>query len=218
MLGLDYIVFTIAGKSTSVIELLAAVSGLICVFFASRAKILNFWVGYIYTVLLFLMFMDKHLYSSMLLQPVSLILNIFGHYRWTHPKPGEENKKKELIITLLSNRKRILHLLMIVMGAVVWGFILTRLPQTFNPARLPYLDAFITMTILTALYLSAQKKLECWAAWLTVNVSNLILYILAGWVFMPFVAGCYLIFATMGFITWKRKYKEDLDKNNHVGN
>ena len=200
----------------SVIELLAAASGLCCVFLASRAKVLNFWAGYVYTVLLFIMFMDKHLYSSMLLQPVSLVLNIFGHYRWTHPKPGEENRKKELIVTLLSNKKRLLHLCIIVLAAALWGFILTRLPQTFNPARLPYFDACITMTILTAIYLSAQKKLECWFVWFAVNVSNSVLYVMAGLIFMPIVSGCYLIIAIMGFITWKRKYKEDLDTNNHV--
>jgi nicotinamide mononucleotide transporter len=209
--SIENILFTIGKQQISWLEIFSTVSGLACVFLASRGRSANFFVGYLYTILLFLLFMQKHLYSSMLLQPVSLVLAIFGHYRWTHPKTGEaKNQQQELRVTTLSNNRRIFHILLIISCGIVWGFILSKLGSIFpdlKPARFPFLDATITMCILTAQYLSAQKKLECWAAWLVVNVTNLTLYLLSGLIFMPAVCVCYIVFAIAGIATWRREMK-----------
>ena len=80
--------------------------------------------------------------------------------------------------------------------------------MTFRPAARPFLDAFVTMMILTAQYLSALKKMECWAAWIAVNTTNIILYILAGLFFMPLVSACYLVLAFFGIKSWRKQMKE----------
>ena len=216
--SIENILFTIGEQPISWIEIFSTVSGLACVFLASRGRSANFFVGYVYTILLFMLFMQKHLYSSMLLQPVSLVLAIFGHYRWTHPKSNEEkNRQRELRVTMLSKNRRMFHIVLVIIGGLVWGFVLSKLgsifPNTFPPARLPFLDATITMCILTAQYLSAQKKLECWAAWLVVNMTNLTQYLLVGLIFMPAVCVCYIVFAIMGIKTWIKEMKSN-DKLN----
>lgn len=211
MFSIDNIIFSIGGQGVSLLEILAVAFGLSCVYMATRAKVLNFWLGYIYNILLFILFLQKGLYSSMLLQPVSLAINLFGHYRWTHPKKGEENSKNQLKITIMSNRQRLLTVLSIVVIAAVWGGVLSNIhnwwPQLFPAARQPFLDAFVTVTILTAQFLSAQKRLECWAAWFVVNITNIVLYILAGLHFMPMVSAGYLILAFFGFAMWRRQWK-----------
>jgi len=205
------ILFSIGGQGVSLIEIIAVLSGLSCVYLATRAKVANFWVGYAYNIILFFFFYQKGLYSSMLVQPVSFAINFFGHYRWTHPKKEEENSKLQLKISLMTNGKRVYFVVQIIVLAVIWGTALTYLdnlwPGIFKEARTPYLDAFITITILTAQYLSAQKKLECWAAWFTVNVTTISLYILAGLVFMPIVSAAYLVLAFFGFSMWKKQWK-----------
>ena len=162
MFSLENVIFSIGGQGISLLELLAVIAGLSCVFLATRGKVLNFWMGYLYNILLFFMFLQKHLYSSMLIQPVSFVINFFGHHRWTHPKKGEENKKHQLKVTLLSNKERVLYALLIGAFTVVWGFFLSKLnvlwPDLFPMARQPFLDAFVTGAILLAQYLSAQKK------------------------------------------------------------
>lgn len=209
----DNILFSIAGTGVSLLETLSVMSGLTCVYLATRAKVANFWMGYIYNILLFLLFYQKGLYSSMLVQPVSFMINFFGHYRWTHPKSGEENSMKQLKVTLLSNYKRIYFVVQIFVLAAAWGIVLTYLddifPSIFSVAKRPFLDAFVTMTILTAQYLSAQKKLECWAAWFTVNVTNVTLYILAGMVFLPMVSAGFLVLAFFGFAMWRKAYENN---------
>lgn len=204
--GIENIIFTIGGQGVSLIELLSVLSGLLCVFMATQRKVLNFWIGYLYNFLLFFLFLQKGLYSSMALQPISLAINMFGHYRWTHPHQGEKNKKEQLKITLLTNKHRLLLLAMIILFMVLWGTVISQ----FDSAKKPYLDAFVTGMILLAQYLSAQKKLDCWGAWLVVNVTNVILYILAGLAFMPMVSTAYLILAFFGFAMWRKEWKNEI--------
>jgi len=210
ILSTDNIIFTIAGNGVSLLEIISVLSGLTCVYLATRAKVANFWMGYVYNILLFFLFYQKGLYSSMLVQPISFIINFFGHYRWTHPKRGEENSKNQLKVTLLSNKSRFYFVAQIFVLGAIWGVALTYLdnffPSIFSEAKKPFLDAFVTVTILTAQYLSAQKKLECWAAWFTVNVTNITLYILAGMVFLPMVSAGYLVLAFFGFAIWRKAY------------
>ncbi|MCL2097337.1 MAG: nicotinamide riboside transporter PnuC [Bacteroidales bacterium] len=201
------------GKEVSYLEALSMIAGLSCVFLAVRAKVFNFYIGYIYSMLLFTFFFQKNLYSSMMLQPISLVINAIGHYRWTHPRKSEENKKRELKITLLTNQQRIVILATLAGLTLGWGFAMANvncwMPWPVVPSSLPYLDAFVVMTVLTAQWLSAQKKLDCWAAWMTVNLTNVTLYTLRGLVFMPFLSATYIVMAFFGARIWYRKYKCD---------
>lgn len=211
--SVNNILFSIGGQGVSLLEIISVISGLTCVYLATKAKVANFWVGYLYNILLFFLFYQKGLYSSMLVQPVSFAINFFGHYRWTHPRREEENNRHQLKISLLSTGKRVYFVLQIIVLAALWAVVLVNLdnifPSVFGEAKRPLLDAFVTMTILTAQYLSAQKKLECWAAWLTVNVTNVTLYILAGMVFLPMVSAGYLVLAFFGYAMWRKQWKNN---------
>ena len=211
--SIDNILFSIGGQGVSLVEVLSVAAGLTCVYLATRAKVANFWVGYIYNVLLFILFYQKGLYSSMLVQPISFAINFYGHWRWTHPSKEEENSQKQLKITLLTIKERLFYVGLIVVFMVIWGVILTTLdnimPAIFSEARKPFLDAFVTGAILTAQYLSAQKKLDCWAVWFVVNITNITLYLLAGLAFLPMVSAGYLILAFMGFAMWKKLWREN---------
>lgn len=211
--SVDQVLLQIDGREVSVLEALATLCGLTCVFLAVRAKVLNFWVGYVYNVLLFALFFQKGLYSSMLVQPVSFAINAFGHYRWTHPRKEEENHKHQLKITLLSAQQRISILLTLATLTLLWGYVMSQLgtwmPWIFQPAQLPYLDAFVMMSILGAQLLAAQKKLDTWGLWTVVNITNITLYLMRGLAFMPFVSAAYMIMAGFGFKIWYRKYKNE---------
>ncbi|MFA5713971.1 MAG: nicotinamide riboside transporter PnuC, partial [Bacteroidales bacterium] len=180
LFSLSNTLFVFFGQPVSLIETLSVASGLLCVFLATRGRVANFWVGYLYNIVLFILFYQKGLYSSMILQPIAFTINLFGHYRWTHPKEGEVNERALLKVSILSAGSRVRFVAQIVVVTLVWGAILSRLhlllPSLFNQAQRPLLDAFVTITALTAQYLSAQKKLECWIGWFTVNITNFTLY------------------------------------------
>ena len=170
---INHTLFTIAGDvPVLLIDLVTSIFGLTCVFLAGRNSKYNFWVGYFYTALLFLMFWNKNLYASLILQPISLGINILGHYRWTHPKKGEESSSdpKSLKVTMLSRRQRIITIASVFILAILWGWLLRQLGTrwfvgVFPSDPIPYLDAFVTVLILVAQFLSAQEMglLDCLA-------------------------------------------------------
>lgn len=188
------------------LDIISFVLGLTCVFLAGRNSKYNFWVGYLYTVALALLFWNKHLYASLFLQPVSLCINILGHWRWTHPSEGEQSRKDSsaLKVTGLTWAQRALAVVSVFVIAGVWGWGLEHLASA-DPV--PYLDACVTALILMAQLLSALKKWDCWVAWLIVNVTQIILHIKVGHVFMPIVCTLYLINAVWSLAGWIKTYK-----------
>ena len=207
---IDNTFFTLGGQRVCFLEVTCMLCGLVCIFLAVRAKVANFWFGYLYNILLFPLFLQKGLYSSMMLQPISFAINIFGHYRWTHPRLNEKNKQQELKITLLTARQRIMGVLLIISLTAVWGLVVSNLHlwiPGMQPAFRPFIDAFVMVMVLVAQFLSAQKKFDCWAAWMSVNVTNVTLYSLSGLLFLTFESLTKIVLATFGILHWRKTYK-----------
>ncbi|MCQ2176753.1 MAG: nicotinamide riboside transporter PnuC [Bacteroidales bacterium] len=186
-------------------EIISSVLGLTCVVLAGRNSKNNFWVGYLYNLFLFLLFWKQKLFAAMVLQPVSLAINAYGHYRWTHP--GEHERASDdpgrLKVSHLGPREWSgLLLIAMVFGSVLGGFLSGK---TADPS--PWLDAYILMLTFLAQYLSAIKCWECWIVWMVVNVANMVLYLQSGLVMMPVVSGIYLANGIWSLITWKKLNK-----------
>lgn len=190
------------------IDLVSSILGLTCVVLAGRNSKYNFWVGYLYTAALFLLFWQKNLLASLMLQPVSLAINIMGHYRWTHPREDEKSSadSSALKVTMLSWTERVFYVLAVFVIAFAWGWLLNRL---FPADPHPYLDSCVTVLILMAQFLSAQKKWDCWVAWLIVNVTQMALHISVGNVFMPIVCGLYLVNGIISLRNWGKLYNKN---------
>lgn len=212
---INYTLFTFSGdKPVLLIDLVSSLLGLTCVFLAGRNSKFNFWVGYLYTAALFLLFWNKNLYASLILQPISLGINILGQYRWSHPKENEKSSTDgSLKVSMLSWRGRAMAIAAVFLLGGLWGVLLQQLgtrwyPGIFPADPVPYLDACLTMLILVAQFLSALKKWDCWIAWLFVNIFQIILHISVGHIFMPIVSGLYLINGVVSLCNWYKLYKK----------
>ena len=190
------------------LDLVSSILGLTCVVLAGRNSKYNFWVGYLYTAALFFLFWQKNLLASLLLQPISLGINIMGHYRWTHPHEDEKSSadSSALKVTMLTWPERALCVVAVFIIAFAWGWLLNRL---FPADPHPYLDSCVTVLILMAQFLSAQKKWDCWVAWLIVNVTQMALHISVGNIFMPIVCGLYLINGIISLRNWGKLYNKN---------
>ena len=190
------------------LDIISSVLGLTCVVLAGRNSKYNFWVGYLYTSALFFLFWDKNLYASLLLQPVSLAINVLGHWRWTHPKPQEQSADdpKNLKVSMMGWPERLLAIVLVLVVAGLWSWLLNRL---FPLDPHPYLDSVVTALILLAQLLSSLKKWECWIVWILVNITQIILHISVGNVFMPVVCGLYLINGLWSLATWIKLYRKN---------
>ena len=203
---MNYTLFTLGGAPVLLIDLISSLLGLTCVFLAGRNSKYNFWVGYLYTAALFLLFWNKSLYASLFLQPISLTINIIGHWRWTHPKKEEASSKGDLKVTQLSWTQQILGIAAVALLSVLWGWMLYKL---FPADPHPYLDTIVTVLILYAQLLSALKKWDCWLVWLLVNITKIILHVSVGNVFMPIVCALYLINGIWSLFTWWKLYNKE---------
>lgn len=205
---INYTIFTLGGAPVLLIDMITSALGLTCVFLAGRNSKYNFWVGYLYTAALFLMFWNKNLYASLLLQPVSLAINLLGHYRWTHPRENEKSAADQsaLKVTMLGWPERLMVMVSVFVIAGGWGWLLDML---FPADPHPYLDSCVTVLILMAQLLSAMKKWDCWIAWLLVNITQIILHISVGHVFMPIVCALYLANGIWSLVSWKKTYEKD---------
>ena len=192
----------------NVFDIIAAALGLVCVFLAGRGSKYNFYVGYLYSAALFLLFWERNLLASLMLQPVSLVINAVGHYRWTHPREGEASSEKagELKVTTLSTAGRVVAVATVFVVAAVWGMLLDRL---FPADPHPYLDSCLTILILVAQTLSALKKWDCWVAWLFVNIVQLALHLSVGNVCMSVVSALYLANSIVSIRQWIAKFRRN---------
>ena len=106
---------------------------------------------------------------------------------------------------MLSNAERIFAAAMVFIIAGIWGWTLDSL---FPDDPHPYMDSCVTVLILVAQFLSAQKKWDCWIAWMLVNITQLILHISVGHVFMPIVCALYLINGIASLVSWMKLYRK----------
>lgn len=190
------------------VEIISAVLGLSCVFLAGRNSKYNFYVGYVYNIFLFVLFLHQHLYSAMILQPISLLINAYGHYRWTHPRDDERSvaDSSRLKVGNIPPKHVALYVLAVLGSAALWAFVLK---YVFDDPANPCLDSLMLMLTLCAQYLSARKYWECWIVWLLVNIGNATLYILSGLYIMPVVSALYIANGIWSLVSWRKMYKKN---------
>ena len=187
------------------IDVISAILGLTTVVLAGRNSKYNFWVGYAYNIFLFCLFWKQNLWAAMALQPVAFAINLYGHWRWTHPSAEETSARdgKSLKVSSVGVQEWIFSILLAIGGACG---IIAMLLQTNDPA--PVLDGSILALTFLAQWLSAQKKWECWVVWLLVNAGNLTLYIVGGLKFMPLVSALYIINGLWSLYSWRMTFNK----------
>lgn len=205
------VLFSIDGKDISLLELCTVLMGITAVYLAARSKSINYYLQFVNAFLMGWLFWQKHLYTNMLLQPICLAINIYGLYRWTHPKEAPTNAQHELKVSRLSFRAWSVYVLALGAFVGLWGRMLQHVhlwsQGAIAAAVHPYLDAFTAALLVSALSFAALKKYETWFFWIAVNIGNLILYLLSGFVFMPLLSVAYLLINGIALVHWRKEEK-----------
>jgi nicotinamide mononucleotide transporter len=199
------IAFSVLGYPISYVELIATLSGLISVYYASRANILTWPTGIINELFSFILFFQVQLYADMFLQVYFFIVTIYGWYYW---KTNTVEKK----VATVTFRNRLLLAGVIVVGTIAFGFLFQNIylliPSIFaGPAAYPFTDSFIMMLSIMATILLAKKQIENWALWITADVLAVVLYFKKEIYFLSLE---YLIFgglASYGLYHWNKQLK-----------
>lgn len=200
---IENVAIEILNYPISYVELIGTLAGLASVYLASRSNILTWPTGIVNEAFLFLLFFQVQLYADMFLQVYFFAITLYGWYKWNIKT--EENR-----ISLTSRNTRVYYAFSIIIATLATGYLFSNihlyLPQYFKlQAAYPYADSFVMVSSIVATILLAQKKLESWYLWITVDLVCVALYFKKGIYFLSLEYFIFLGLASYGLIQWKKQ-------------
>ncbi|OOF29654.1 nicotinamide riboside transporter PnuC [Salinivibrio proteolyticus] len=216
------------GYAMSWIEAFGTVFGLLCIWFASQEKTINYLFGLLNVTLFAVIFFQIQLYGLLLLQLFFFCANIYGWYAWTRPNAQGET----LEVRWLSKQKLIATAAVSVIS-ITW---LTIYIDTFffslasftvdglnllgsnlaspvlEPDAFPFWDATMTVLSVVAQVLMTRKYVENWILWVVINVISVGIYATQGVYAMSAQYAILMFIAANGTREWARSAKRNDDK------
>ena len=185
------------GQTTSVVEMIAMLTGLAGVWLTIRQSPWCFPVGIVNVAIYSYLFFSPgvQLYADALLQCVYILLLIYGWYRWT-TRHETDNTTAPVNIDASSSIK---VLIVVSVSTCILGFFLSH----YTNASFPWLDSALTCISLAAQWMVAKKHIENWIVWIVVDLVYVPLYLVKH---LPLTALLYAIFMLMavkGYRDWK---------------
>jgi nicotinamide mononucleotide transporter len=182
------------------VEIVAAVFGVISVFLSVRQNIWSWPTAIVNVGLYIFVFFASKLYADTGLQVVYVVLNAYGWYHWLY---GGKNRT-ELPVSRTSPR---LGAFLVGLGLAGTVFLGTLLARTTD-AALPYMDAMTTSTSLVAQWMMTRKLLENWIIWVAVDVVYIGMYIYKSLYVTAVLYLIFLILSAMGYFQWKESLRK----------
>ncbi|MGL5947731.1 MAG: nicotinamide riboside transporter PnuC [Aeromonas sp.] len=221
-LSIDHTLVTLplgSGYAMSWIEGIAALFGLLCVWYASVERTSTYAFGLINVTLSAVMFFQIQLYGLLLLQLFFFAANLYGWYAWTRPTNPYGDK---LQIRWLCGQKAsyiaafcVLSIALLtrfidpvfvalaqlsVLGLNSLGLALS-LPA-HSPDAFPLWDAAMTVLSIAAQILMARKFVENWFLWVLVNLISIGVYAAQGIYTMSLLYCVLLVISLNGVRLW----------------
>ena len=194
----------------SYLEFFGTFAGGVAVWLSAKGNIWSWSIGIANVVLFFFLFYQIQLYPDMFLQVFFLITNLIGWWRWANPRPGEEDRKRELRVSWMKPVALMILGVLALLGTIGFGLFASRLhfmaPSLFPmPSAFPFLDSFVLAMSIAATYLMVEKKAECWAAWIIADGVATYLYFAKGILVVSLEYFIFCLIAGYGFWKWQRE-------------
>ncbi|MFT5761912.1 MAG: nicotinamide mononucleotide transporter [Polaribacter sp.] len=211
------------------LEFIAALFGVISVFYAKKENILVFPTGIISTAIYVYLLSQWNLYGDLIINIYYTIMSVYGWYMW---RQFTDNKENHIPISR-TNKSDKLKAFGIFAFTSIFVIIVYRyynvmpnnlgFTESINYASeklmsgnltnfregTPYLDTFTTGIFFAAMWLMANKKIEHWIFWIAGNIVSIPLYFAKGYGFTGIQYTIFLILAIQGYTAWKKS----LDSN-----
>jgi len=188
-------------KAMSWLEILAAIFGAISVVCSKQNSIWLYPTGLVSTgIYVYLLSREQFkLYAEATLNAYYFIMSVYGWYHWARKQPSEP----EVPIAWASKKEWIVTVAISLIGWAVFYYLLSH----FSNSDVPLIDAFVSATACSGMWLLAQRKIE---NWILLNISNLVAIPLL--FHKKLVATAVLtiflfIVAVMGYYSWKKIWK-----------
>lgn len=191
---------SIVWDTNLILQLVATVTGILCVYLQTREKILAWPFGIVSVTISVYIFAQSGLYSDVILHLVYVVLNIYGWWNWAASRRSASDTAP---ILLMTKQGWFAWSITIVIGTGLLGAMM----GYYTDASVPYFDAFTTVGSLVAQYLLAKKVLQNWTLWILVDVVAINVYIYKEIYIIAFLFFVYLLLCIKGHFDWKKQYK-----------
>lgn len=183
----------------STIEIVASVSGFLCLFLLIKRNIWCWFFGFVQVTLFAWIFFHAKLYSDTGLHVIYMVLQIYGWWNWYHHK----DQDNELIIEPTNAVLVVKWALIGIVGAAVLGTIMDR----YTDASFAYPDAFTTSVSLVAQWLLTRRYIVNWLFWIVVDVVAIYIYLQKGLYPTSALYAAFLIMCIFGYFSWAKQLR-----------
>ena len=214
------------------LEFIAALFGVISVFYAKKENILVFPTGIISTAIYVYLLSQWNLYGDLIINIYYTLMSIYGWYMWSKIIDNEKNHIPISRTNTFDKFKTFgIFLFTSIFVIIVYRYYKVMPNQlgfydsvhyaytNMTSGKLeefrkitPYLDTFTTGIFFAAMWLMANKKIENWVFWIAGNIVSIPLYFVKGYGFTGIQYTIFLILAIQGYIAWKKS----LDNNKPI--
>lgn len=207
-----------------ILEFVAALFGVISVFYAKKENILVFPTGIISTGLYVYLLSQWSLYGDLIINIYYTLMSVYGWYMWSkiiddksHHIPitrsDQWDKLKafgififtSIFVIVVYRHYDVMPNALGFKESVSYAFdkLTSGSLSEFRLAT-PFLDTFTTGAAFAAMWLMANKKLENWIFWIAVNTVSVPLYFVKGYGFTGIQYSIFLVLAILGYNAWKK--------------
>ena len=183
--------------SSSLIELVAVILAISYLLLAVKQRLACWAAAFLSSLIYLYVFFDVQLYMESLLQIYYAGMAIYGWQQW---RP--QGHAPPLKIKTWPLRQHLINLALILTASYVAASLLTQ-----TDARLPYIDAFTTVSSVLATYMVTQKILENWIYWFIIDTVSIYLYIDRDLYFTALLFCIYLIIIGFGWTQWRTLWR-----------
>lgn len=188
-------------------------TGLLCAYFASEEKRINYILGLINYLLMGYVSFKNNLYGIFFFYIfIFSPLQVKGFVTWNKNLDEEKNVK----VREFTLRNSIIITLSCIVGSLLLGYLLTLIPSQ----RLAFMDASSNCINLCGVILMILRFKESWWLWLINNVIDLSIWVITfvnkgeGSTMMLLVSIGYLLINIYGIIKWNIEAKKGLSNEN----
>ena len=184
----------------SIIEIVASISGFICVLLLIRRNIWNFAFGFVQVTLFVWVFYQAKLYSDTVLHIVYMGLQIYGWWNWTH----HQDQHTDPLIEQSSIKKVSLWIAISMLGTLGLGYVM----DNKTDASFAYADAFTSVTSLLAMWLMTRRQIFNWVLWIAIDIVAIGVYFQKALYPTTILYCVFLVLSVIGFYGWRKSYQQ----------
>lgn len=215
-----------------ILEFLAALFGVVSVFYARKENILVYPTGIISTAIYVYLLSQWSLYGDLIINIYYTLMSLYGWYMWSKVIDDKESR----ISISRTNTKDKLKATSIFIFTSAFVIVVYRyydvmpshlgFTESINYAldqlgsgdlekfrmATPFLDTFTTGIFFAAMWLMANKKIENWTLWIIGDIVSIPLYFVKGYGFTGIQYTIFLVIAILAYFSWRKTLEKQKNK------